>query len=104
MKITLAFRLTIASLALVATQSFAAPMDQQVTIVARKIPTADALKELSQLTNKQIVVSPDVQLKKTISLNARDTNLSEVLDFIASEENVSWKPGPSDTIQISTTR
>ena len=98
----------ISLLALISCEVFAAPMDQQltqqVTIVARKIPTADALKELSQLTNKQIVVSPDVQLKKTISLNARDANLSEVLDFIATEENVSWKPGPSDSIQISTTR
>ena len=95
-------------LTLIATQTFAAPIDQQltqqVTIVARKIPTADALKELSQLTNKQIVVSPDVQLKKTISLDARDANLSEVLDFIATEENVSWKPGSGDSIQISTVR
>ena len=90
--------------ALISCQIFAAPMDQRVTIVARKIPTADALKELGQLTNKQIVVSPDVQLKKTISLDARDANLSEVLDFIATEENVSWKPGSGDSIQISTVR
>jgi cation transport regulator ChaC len=76
-------------------------MDQQVTIVASKIPTGEALKELGQLSAREIVVQPGLDLKKTISLNVRDKSLADVLDFIATEENVKWKPASNNTIQIT---
>jgi len=76
-------------------------LNHPVTMANKNITTEDALRKIAQQTGVTFKFSHDLHFQKKISMMVKDASLKDVLDFIAVEEQLTWKVIDEHSIQIS---
>lgn len=82
--------------------AWAAPnLGQKVSLTARKISAAEAMKQISASSGVEFIVSPKIQSTRPISIDVKEANLKDVLDFFATELNAKWEAGAGNSVKFS---
>lgn len=66
-------------------------LEQKISISAKKISAAEAMKQISTQAGVNFMVSPNVKAARAISMEVKEASLKDVLDFFATELSAKWE-------------